>query len=64
MDKKRNQGIRMDLVYHHDDFHSDPMNGQTQQNHHFYGDGDGLFRRQLLSFHRQENALRISHEKK
>lgn len=53
----------MDPVPHHDDIHSDPMNGQEQQAHHIHRHGPGLLRRQLLSLHRQEDAVRISHEK-
>ena len=51
-------------ISYYDDIHSDSMNGQIEQNHYFYRHGSGFFRRQLLSFHCQKNALRIDAREK
>jgi hypothetical protein len=63
MDKERSEMIRADPITYHDDIHSDPMNGQDEQTHYFYGHGARLLRHQLLSLCDQKNALRIAYEK-
>ena len=60
--KKRGERICLDLVYYYDDFYSDPMNGQIEQDCNLCSHGARVLRCKLLSFHRQEDAMWIAYE--
>jgi hypothetical protein len=52
----------MDLVYYYDDFHSDPMNGQIEQDCNICGHGARFLRCKLVSLHYQKDAVWIGYE--
>ena len=54
----------MDSISDYDDIDSDPMNGQIEQDHYFFSHGTRVLRRQLVSFPREEIAVRIADEKR
>jgi hypothetical protein len=63
MDKKRNQRIRVDPIYYYDDFYSDPMNRQDEQDYYLYCHGTRFLWRQLLSFYSKKDEVWIRYKK-